>query len=107
MKQEKAFFETLTGALSPGWMVKLQSQLQPGRMDLGRYQVRLYLIDTSNGWTAAAAMAPDGFDEARCNVAAAKLTPTAVRCTDRLPDLQGCAAGSTGRALAVPGLPGP
>ncbi len=43
MKQEKTFFETMTGALSPGWTVKLQSHLQPGQMDLGRFQVRLYL----------------------------------------------------------------
>ena len=78
MKQEKTFFETMTGALSPGWTVKLQSHLQPGQMDLGRFQVRLYLVDTSNGWTAAAAMAPEGFEEARRNVAAAGLTPTAV-----------------------------
>ena len=78
MKQEKTFFETMTGALSPGWTVKLQSHLQPGQMDLGRFQVRLYLVDTSNGWTAAAAMAPEGFDEARRNVVAAGLAPTAV-----------------------------
>ena len=49
MKQEKTFFETMAGSLSPGWTVKLQSHLQPGRMDLGRFQVRLYLVDTSNG----------------------------------------------------------
>ena len=78
MKQEKTFFETLAGALSPGWAVKLQSHLQPGQMDLGRFQVRLYLVDSSNGWTAAAAMAPGGFEEARQNVAAAGLTSTAV-----------------------------
>lgn len=51
----KTFFETMAGALSPGWTVKLQSHLQPGQMDLGRYQARLYLVDSSNGWTAAAA----------------------------------------------------
>lgn len=78
MKQEKTFFETMAGTLSPGWTVKLQSHLQLGQMDLGRFQVRLYLVDTSNGWTAAAAMAPGGFEEARRNVAAAGLTPTAV-----------------------------
>lgn len=55
MKHEKTFFEQMTGVLSPGWTVKLQSHLQPGQMDLGRFQVRLYLIDTSNGWTAAGA----------------------------------------------------
>ena len=76
MKQEKTFFETMAGSLSPGWTVKLQSHLQPGQMDLGRFQVRLYLVDTSNGWTAAAAMAPGGFEEARRNVAAAGLTPS-------------------------------
>jgi hypothetical protein len=78
VKQEKSFFETLTGALSPGWAVKLQSHLQPGQMDLGRFQVRLYLVDTSNGWTAAAAMAPEGFEEASRNVATAGLNLTAV-----------------------------
>ncbi len=78
MKQEKTFFETMAGALSPGWTVKLQRHLQPGQMDLGRYQVRLYLVDSSNGWTAAAAMAPEGFAEASQNVAAAGLTSTAV-----------------------------
>ena len=78
MKQEKACFETIAGALSPGWTVKLQSHLQPGQMDLRRFQVRLYLVDSSNGWTAAAAMAPEGFDEASRNVAAAGLSPAAV-----------------------------
>jgi hypothetical protein len=47
-------------------------------MDLGRFPVRLYLVETSNGWAAAAAMAPGGFEEARRNVAAAGLNPTAV-----------------------------
>ena len=78
MKQEKTFFETMAGALSPGWTVKLQSHLQPGQMDLGRYQARLYLVDSSNGWTAAAAMAPEGFAEASRSVAAAGMTPIAV-----------------------------
>ena len=78
MKQEKTFFETMAGVLSPGWTVKLQSHLQPGQMDLGRFQVRRYLVDSSNSWTAATAMAPEGFAEASRNVAAAGLTSTAV-----------------------------
>lgn len=48
----------MASALSPGWACKLQNHLQPGSMDLGRYGVRLYLVDTHNGWTAAAAMTP-------------------------------------------------
>lgn len=96
VKQEKTFFETMAGVLSPGWTVKLQSHLQPGQMDLGRFQVRLYLIDSSNSWTAAAAMAPEGFAEASRNVAAAGLTSTAVldAAGQTIAQLSRCQAGA-------------
>jgi len=72
MKHEKAFFTRLIERLSPGWNV----QLQPGQIDLGRYQARIYLIDTSSGWTAAAAMATESFEEARRSATKAMLSQT-------------------------------
>lgn len=76
MTHEKAFFTGMVQQLSPGWSVQLQPHLEPGQIDLGRYQARIYLIDTSNGWTAAAAMAPESFEEARRNATKAMLSQT-------------------------------
>lgn len=76
MKHEKAFFTRLIERLSPGWNVQLQPHLEPGQMNLGRYQARIYLIDTSSGWTAAAAMAPESFEEARRSATRAMLSQT-------------------------------
>lgn len=76
MKHEKAFVASMAQQLSPGWSVQLQPHLQPGQIDLGRYQTRIYLIDTSNSWTAAAAMAPESFEDACLCAASAKLSQT-------------------------------
>jgi hypothetical protein len=77
VKQEKIFFEKLAGAISPGWTVSLSSQaVQPGTMGLGCAEVRLYLVDTSNGWTVAGSMAEEGFDQAREAVLSAGLDTT-------------------------------
>lgn len=94
MKHENAFFTRLIEQLSPGWNVQLQPHLEPGRLDLGRYQARIYLIDTSSGWTAAAAMAPESFEEARRSAAKAKLSQT------RLLDAAGQAVAHQSRRQA-------
>jgi drug/metabolite transporter (DMT)-like permease len=57
MKKEQAFFEQMAGTALPGWDVKLQPNMTPGQMDLASYTARIYLVDTSTGWTAAGALA--------------------------------------------------
>lgn len=47
-------------------------------MDLARYGVRLYLVDTRNGWTAAAGMTPEDFEAARQHTNATGMTLTKV-----------------------------
>jgi hypothetical protein len=74
VKQEKVFFENMAGTLSPGWTIKLAArpdgpQALPGQALFDRQQQRL---------DSPAAMAPEGYEEASRNVAAAGLTPTAV-----------------------------
>ena len=61
MQNERTFFERLTSTALPGWDVKLQPHLQPGQMDLASYDVHIYVVDTSTGWTAAGAMQTSGF----------------------------------------------
>lgn len=65
MKQEKSFFERMASQASGGWDIHFSEHLSPGELHLGRFQARLYLVDTSNGWTAAGAMAAQNFEDAR------------------------------------------
>lgn len=62
MTNEKAFFEAALGQASPGWTLKLAPELTPGQMDLGRFDVRVYLVDTSSDWVAAGAAEVQAFD---------------------------------------------
>ena len=64
MHHEKDFFERLAATALPGWDIKLQPHLQPGQMDLASYDVHIYVVDTSTGWTAAGAMQTSGFSAA-------------------------------------------
>ena len=61
MKTEHTFFERLANLGQGNWTVKLQPHMVPGQMDLASYTTRVYLIDTSTGWTAAGALQPSGF----------------------------------------------
>ena len=61
MGHEKFFFERLAGTALPGWDIKLQPHLQPGQMDLASYDVHIYVVDTSTGWTGAGALQASGF----------------------------------------------
>jgi hypothetical protein len=73
MKKEQAFFEQMAGTALPGWDVKLQPHMTPGQMDLASYTARIYLVDTSTGWTAAGALQPSGFAGLRAHFAAQRL----------------------------------
>ena len=61
MGHEKNFFERLAGTALPGWDIKLQPHMEPGQMDLASYDVHIYVVDTSTGWTGAGAMQASGF----------------------------------------------
>ena len=75
MSKEKAFFEQMASEASGGWDIKFSDHLQPGELHLGRFQARLYLVDTSNGWTAGGAMAPQNFEDARQMAKTAGINP--------------------------------
>lgn len=61
MKTEHGFFERLANFGQGDWTVKLQPHMVPGQMDLASYTARVYLVDTSTGWTAAGGLQPSGF----------------------------------------------
>ena len=61
MGHEKDFFERLASTALPGWDIKLQPHMEPGQMDLASYDVHIYVVDTSTGWTGAGSMQASGF----------------------------------------------
>lgn len=75
MSKEKSFFEKMASEASGGWDIMFSDHLQPGELYLGRYQARLYLVDTSNGWTAGGAMAAQNFEDARRMAQTAGIRP--------------------------------
>ena len=99
MKKERAFFEQLAGAALPGWDVKLQPNMTPGQMDLASYTARIYLVDTSTGWTAAGALQPSGF------AAVVKAQRNAGLSLDQVMDMAGQAVTQLGRDQPAPGSP--
>jgi len=72
--KEKRFFESLIVVDSAGWTVRLEPHMQPGSMDLATYSARLYVVDSSTGWTGAGAMQPVGFADAAERARAAGFT---------------------------------
>ena len=99
MKKEQAFFEQIASTALPGWDVKLQPHMTPGQMDLASYTARIYLVDTSTGWTAAGALQPSGFAGLRAHFAALRLG------IDTVTDLAGQAVTQLGRDQPAPGSP--
>jgi hypothetical protein len=99
MKKEQAFFEQMAGTALPGWDVKLQPHMTPGQMDLASYTARIYLVDTSTGWTAAGALQPSGFAGLRAHFAALRLG------IDKVTDMAGQALNQLGRDQPEPGSP--
>ena len=99
MKKEHAFFEQLAGAALPGWDVKLQPNKTPGQMNLASYTARIYLVDTSTGWTAAGALQPSGFAGLRAHFEARRLDIGTVT------DLAGQAVTQLGREQPAPRSP--
>lgn len=99
MKKERAFFEQLAGSTLPGWVVKLEPNMTPGQMDLASYTARIYLVDTSTGWTAAGALQPSGFAGLRTHFAAMGLN------TDTVTDMASQAVTQLGRDQPAPGSP--
>jgi hypothetical protein len=97
MKKEQAFFEQMAGTALPGWDVKLQPHMTPGQMDLASYTARIYLVDTSTGWTAAGALQPSGFAGLRAHFDALRL--------GNVTDLAGQAVTQLGRDQPAPGAP--
>lgn len=93
MKTERAFFERLAKLGQGDWTVKLQPHMVPGQMDLASYTARVYLVDTSTGWTAAGALQPSGF------AAAAKAHRDAGFSSDLVLDLAGQTITRLGRDL--------
>lgn len=94
MTNEQSFFQHLAGLSSPGWDVRLSDQLHAPGIDLAGRSVRLYLVDTSTGWTAAGAFAPPGFALAAGAAKALGLQGTG------LADAAGQALGHVGRSQA-------
>lgn len=80
---EQKFFEALIGFSSPGWNIKLQNHLQPGQMDLGSMRVRVYVVDTSTEWMAAAAMERTAFEISKSQAKAIGMSPLDVADADR------------------------
>ena len=74
MKNEKAFFESAMNHASPGWTLKLAPEMTPGQLDLARFGVRIYLVDTSSDWVAAGAAEVQAFDLAAAAAKSAKTT---------------------------------
>jgi hypothetical protein len=99
MKNEKAFFEQMAGGTLPGWAVKLQPHMTPGQMDLASYTARIYVVDTSTGWTAAGALQPSGFAGLREHFAGQQLDIGTVT------DMAGQAVTHLGRTQPAPGSP--
>jgi len=99
MKKERAFFEQLASDALPGWDVKLQPNMTPGQMDLASYTTRIYLVDTSTGWTAAGALQPSGFAGLRAHFEALRLDIGTVT------DMAGQAVSQLGRDQPAPGSP--
>jgi hypothetical protein len=97
MKKERAFFEQLASTALPGWDMKLQPHMTPGQMDLASYTARIYLVDTSTGWTAAGALQPSGFAGLRAHFDALRL--------GNVTDLAGQAVTQLGRDQPAPGSP--
>lgn len=91
MKTERAFFERLANLGQADWTVKLQPHMVPGQMDLASYTARVYLVDTSTGWTAAGALQPSGFAAVARAQKDAGLTP------DQVNDLAGQTISRLGR----------
>lgn len=99
MGHEKDFFERLAGTALPGWDIKLQPHMQPGQMDLASYDVHIYVVDTSTGWTGAGAMQASGF------AAAARLPADIGLCLRDVTDLAGKSITMLGRDQPAAGAP--
>lgn len=99
MTNEKAFFEQMAGGALPGWDVKLQPNMTPGQMNLASYTARIYLVDTSTGWTAAGALQPSGFAGLRGHFAKQQMD------IDTVTDMAGQAVTHLGRTQPAPGSP--
>lgn len=78
-KNEKSFFEALLNSSSKGWAVKLQDHLQPGSMNLNKFNAYLYAVDTSNAWLCAGAIEGAEFGVAAQSIVTAGLTPQKVK----------------------------
>jgi hypothetical protein len=87
----------MAGTALPDWDVKLQPHMTPGQMDLASYTARIYLVDTSTGWTAAGALQPSGFAGLRAHFAAQRLG------IDKVTDMAGQALNQLGRDQPEPG----
>lgn len=99
MQHEKDFFERMTATALPGWDIKLQPHLQPGQMDLTSYDVHIYVVDTSTGWTGAGAMQTSGF------AAAARLPAEIGLSLGDVTDLAGKSITVLGGVQPVAGAP--
>jgi len=65
MSAEKRFFESLLAKASPSWAVTMAPTMEPGKMDLASLTVRVYVVDTSNGWTAGGCMSVPSLEKAK------------------------------------------
>lgn len=99
MNQEQTFFERLAGTTLPDWDVKLQPHMQPGQMNLASYDVQIYVVDTSTGWTGAGAMQASGF------AAAARLPAGTGQSLEDVTDMAGKSITMLGRDQPEAGAP--
>jgi hypothetical protein len=93
MNTEKHFFKNMANLASPDWEITLNAE--PGQINLPDQSVRLYLLDTSTGWTVAGAMPPKAFGQAIKQAKAAGLTGSKL-----LSAADGCMAAASRGQLA-------
>lgn len=79
MNAEHHFFKHLAETTLPGWDIRLQPHMQPGSMDLASYDARIYVVDTSTGWTASGVMKASSFKDAGQTPARLKLSMDQVK----------------------------
>jgi hypothetical protein len=65
MKNERNFWTSLMEQANPGWTLHIASDSRPGAIGLGELDAYLYAIDTSTGWTAAAAFRSENMRRGR------------------------------------------
>jgi hypothetical protein len=63
---ERALFEFIASASTPGWQIKLQDGLDVGSANgLAAQDVFVYGVDTKTGWIGAVSMTQANFEQAR------------------------------------------